>query len=383
MTLRSHKKPPTTVWSPWTKTESKPDTLDRALEGHHAPSIPRLPSVPRPTRFAAALVALLAAGLAASGDSSIAADPDPQKTENVTTAEYVASETEQRAHVVPVAHSTGRTAPKLKWLPAPASRSARPTRSAGGDAPIHRLSTVQTAQFTLPVPDAAVQAGATDPFDDPFGDAKKVVRRNVAAKPLDDRALDADKAPLTPGGSLLQLPPSIDTPPEPEGFRQDQDLNDLLAREPSTRVDDCRTPADLKAIDQIGYDVTPLDGTFPQECRLGDEPLEPRAWAPVTFMWKATGLCHKPAYFDDVHLERYGHSAGPYTQPLLSAAHFFLTVPVLPYKMGLYPPGECMYTLGYYRPGSCAPYLLDPLPLSLRAAVAEAGVWTGMAFLVP
>ena len=70
-------------------------------------------------------------------------------------------------------------------------------------------------------------------------------------------------------------------------------------------------------------------------------------------------------------------------QPVISGAHFFVTVPVLPYKMGLYPPEECIYTLGYYRPGSCAPYLLDPIPLSIRAGLAEAGVWTGMVFLVP
>ena len=33
-----------------------------------------------------------------------------------------------------------------------------------------------------------------------------------------------------------------------------------------------------------------------------------------------------------------------------------------------------MYTLGYYRPGSCAPYMLDPLPISVRAGLMEAGV---------
>jgi hypothetical protein len=325
----------------------------------------------------------MAAGLASSGNAILAAAPRSKQAETVTTADYVASETDQRSHVVPVAHSTGHTAPQLNWRPAGATRSAGPKQPALADAPILPLSTVQAAQFTLPVPDPAVPTGARDPFDDPFADAKKDLRHDVAAKPLDDRVLGSDKAPLTPAASLPQLPASIDAAPEPEGPRRDQGLKDLLAREPSVNLEECRSPADLKAIDQIGYDVTPPDGTFPQECRLGDEQMEPRVWAPVTFMWKASGLCHKPAYFDDVHLERYGHATGPYTQPLLSAAHFFLTVPILPYKMGLYPPGECMYTLGYYRPGSCAPYLLDPLPLSVRAAVAEAGVWTGMAFLIP
>jgi hypothetical protein len=104
---------------------------------------------------------------------------------------------------------------------------------------------------------------------------------------------------------------------------------------------------------------------------------------PTTFAWKASGLCHKPLYFEDVHLERYGHSWGPYLQPVISQGHFFLSVPVLPYMMGLCPPRECQYTLGYYRPGSCAPYMLDPLPISIRAALFEAGAWTGAAYLIP
>ena len=84
-----------------------------------------------------------------------------------------------------------------------------------------------------------------------------------------------------------------------------------------------------------------------------------------------------------MQLERYGHSWGPYLQPVISQGHFFLTVPILPYLMGVDPPCECIYTLGYYRPGSCAPYMLDPLPISARAGLLEAGVWVGGVFLVP
>ena len=51
--------------------------------------------------------------------------------------------------------------------------------------------------------------------------------------------------------------------------------------------------------------------------------------------------------------------------------------------MGVYPPNECMYTLGYYRPGSCAPYMIEPVPISVRGALWEAGAWVGAAYLVP
>jgi hypothetical protein len=100
----------------------------------------------------------------------------------------------------------------------------------------------------------------------------------------------------------------------------------------------------------------------PTECALGDEQYTPRFWQPVTFTWKASAVCHKPLYFEERQLERYGHTTGPFTEPVLSGAHFFLNVAVLPYKMGMNPPNECQYPLGYYRPGSCAPRLLPPDP---------------------
>jgi len=121
----------------------------------------------------------------------------------------------------------------------------------------------------------------------------------------------------------------------------------------------------------------------PMTCDLAAGEFVPRTWATTDFHWQASGLCHKPAYFEDVHLERYGHSWGPYVQPVMSGAHFFLNVPILPYKMGLYPPGECVYTLGYYRPGSCAPYMLDPIPLSVRAGLAQAGAMVGLFHVIP
>ena len=118
---------------------------------------------------------------------------------------------------------------------------------------------------------------------------------------------------------------------------------------------------------------------LPQECTLGDEEFAGRNWMASTFTWKASALCHKPLYFEDHQLERYGHTAGPILQPVLSGAHFFTSIAVLPYKMGINPPSECRYPLGYYRPGSCAPWILDPVPLSLRGALYQSmGVAVGV-----
>jgi hypothetical protein len=110
----------------------------------------------------------------------------------------------------------------------------------------------------------------------------------------------------------------------------------------------------------------------PPECRLGDDATGSRNWQPTTFTWKASALCHKPLYFEEEQLERYGHSAGPIRQPVLSAVHFALNVALSSYHTGVHPPSECMYALGYYRPGSCAPWLVQAFPLSLRGALAQA-----------
>jgi hypothetical protein len=122
---------------------------------------------------------------------------------------------------------------------------------------------------------------------------------------------------------------------------------------------------------------------LPTECTLGYEPYVARSPAPATFTWKAAALHHKPLYFEEVQLERYGHTAGPLLQPALSGLHFLKSTVTLPYQMGIHPPHECQYPLGYYRPGNCAPWLVPPLPVSVRGGAAEAGAVLGAIFVIP
>jgi hypothetical protein len=122
---------------------------------------------------------------------------------------------------------------------------------------------------------------------------------------------------------------------------------------------------------------------YPCECRLEGETFQPRRFASTTMTWKATGVCHKPLYFEDWNLERYGHSYGCLADPFVSAAHFFVTLPVLPYKTGVELPWECVYPLGYYRPGSCAPWTCPAPPISPRGFAVEAATITGLVFLLP
>ena len=121
---------------------------------------------------------------------------------------------------------------------------------------------------------------------------------------------------------------------------------------------------------------------LPTVCLLGNRGGSPyRSWAQQTVTWKASSLCHKPLYFENRQLERYGHSRGPFAQPLHSTAHFFTSLISLPYQTAINPANECQYALGFFRPGGCAPWLKDPIPISLEAAGRQALITTGAAFI--
>jgi hypothetical protein len=122
---------------------------------------------------------------------------------------------------------------------------------------------------------------------------------------------------------------------------------------------------------------------LPSRCGTGFEPFEGRQFVASSVQWTASGLCHKPLYFEQVQLERYGHTLGPILQPVVSSAHFFGSIAVLPYQQGIHPPNECQYALGYYRPGDCAPYMLRPIPWSLRGGLTQAAAVTGAVGLIP
>ncbi len=122
---------------------------------------------------------------------------------------------------------------------------------------------------------------------------------------------------------------------------------------------------------------------LPMTCSLGSEQIAARVYEPTTVAWKASGLCHKPLYFEEIQLERSGHEYGPIIQPAISSVHFFKNIAFLPYKMGINPMTECQYSLGHYRPGNCAPWSIEPIPLSLRGAAAQAKIITGAALVLP
>lgn len=199
----------------------------------------------------------------------------------------------------------------------------------------------------------------------------------------------------------LQQPPSVGQPPVDDAIIAAEREAAAAEAERIDEQDESLYDPDADArriyrpISQVSVNTALPPGALPQTMErqegdpppvimpiIGDRRLE-GGWGDQMFQWSATQFCHQPLYFEEVNLERYGYQCNPVLQPLVSGAHFFLTVPALPYKMTVNPPRECVYTLGYYRPGDRVPWQRNFLPWDTRAAAVQAGVAVGLVFLIP
>ena len=173
--------------------------------------------------------------------------------------------------------------------------------------------------------------------------------------------------PMQPPRTLLQPPATLsDNPPPGATFQSAPPQPSMQSTPGEERFVLCdKTTLSLKSIKEISYDIRPTrTGQLPEECIMESEPFYGRHFSQTCFHWKASALSTKGAYFEDVQLERYGHSRCPALQPIVSGAKFIATIPLLPYRMAVTPPSECVYTLGHFRSGNRSPYIREPSLIS-------------------
>ena len=123
-----------------------------------------------------------------------------------------------------------------------------------------------------------------------------------------------------------------------------------------------------------------------------------RPWMLTSCEWEAPATRHLPLLFEEPNLERLGYTnrcyldfcgyeAGPRTaeclQPIISGAHFFGSLAIVPYLSGYQSPCEPVYTLGVDRPGSPVCHRKHLIPLSLKGALYQAAAVTGLVFYIP
>ncbi len=173
--------------------------------------------------------------------------------------------------------------------------------------------------------------------------------------------------------------------PEPTSDDLADPLTRLLGQQPDEYI---------RPIGDLGADIAFKPGPLPEKYdRLAAEKFaragevvaafgSDRPWPPFTYAYVAPGLCHRPLYFEEPNVERYGYQLGC-VQSVVSGAHFFATVPFLPYKMVLSRPHDCRYTLGQYRPGDYTPFQRTRFVWDTKAAAAQMGVVVGLVFLIP
>jgi hypothetical protein len=218
--------------------------------------------------------------------------------------------------------------------------------------------------------------------------------------PFGDDTPFGEEAPLKRSENELPEPPEQEVPERMNQKLPDRagsELPDLDRADESTRgTVHCPTPEELsewfKPLNQINMRARPAEGRMPIDCSTqlfysptgqGGCAVPSRNWAISEYNWVPSNLSAQPAYWDDVPLERYGQSICPAAQPGISGAKFFLTFPIIPYKIGVDRTHDLIYTLGYYRPGSPMPAVRQTLPFEWDAVAFEALAVTGMVFILP
>lgn len=230
--------------------------------------------------------------------------------------------------------------------------------------------------------------------DDPFGAIE--APEDPFETVLSDSPVDADS--YVPTRSRWENQQTNYQGPVAEGSQQ-QAAEELPKGSAATPQDPCAA-ARFKPLSELGIGIAQPDGQSPTDfatpCweQINAGQTMGRCWPTLTYQWDATCLCYQPLYFEEANAERYGYicndcyscccSPQDCLQSACSAAHFFGTIPCLPYCIAAECPTECVYTLGNYRPGTCGvPWRWNYPSCKPIAAAATAGVYTGLIFAIP
>lgn len=196
-------------------------------------------------------------------------------------------------------------------------------------------------------------------------------------------AMSPDKLlPPEPIAAMAQLPvpdASVSNTPGMEDtvFRPISQIQPYYAYSPTGKQPGeylCRLPSEAPETDRARCpEIQPLPAAGSTD----------RHFAMFDYCWVPSNLRHKPLYFEDVALERYGQKYPHGLQPFVSIAKFGVQGIGLPYQLAMDPIWRDIYPLGYYRPGDNAPELIYQVPFNLQAAAAAGGTYTGLIFLFP
>lgn len=260
--------------------------------------------------------------------------------------------------------------PEVAIEAVPAARAGAPADIGSDDLPFPLL------------PSEPVWILTVTPPDDDVPEIPSAIQKSAAPKPV------------------VAEPPAVERPAEP-GTARLAELQPAPAEAAARRAESApdAPPVQqlrIKTIREIRVgSITEPDTELRQYARyqakerykipveFGEQEFVARNFAPTAALFEAPDLSYYPLYFQDPALERYGHTYHPLVQPAVSVARFGTQLVGLPYQMVIDPP-FCLETgLGWLDPGDCNPKLHYQIPWNARAAAVEAGVITGLIFLIP
>lgn len=244
-------------------------------------------------------------------------------------------------------------------------------------------------------PPAAPAAESECQMDDPFGvieTADDPFETVLSDSPVDAGSYVPTRSRWENNQTNYQGP-VVGTP--------DQHGAEELPKGSAVTLQDPCSAARFKPLGELGIGIGQPNGPSPTDFATpcwdqinSSGPYVGRCWPTFTYQWDSTCLCYQPLYFEEVNAERYGYICNDYCgcccspqnclQSACSAAHFFGTVPCLPYCLVAECPTECVYTLGHYRPGTCGvPWQRNYPSCKPVAAAGTAGIYTGLIFAIP
>jgi hypothetical protein len=131
-------------------------------------------------------------------------------------------------------------------------------------------------------------------------------------------------------------------------------------------ADEAFKPLDqIQVVPRLDRPVLPEDRAtdlFSPPAPASPEALRRADWQTSVYAWTPPEFFHRPLYFDDQPLERYGQSVHPRLQPAVSTGKFFKDVVFLPYYLVIDGHHQWVSPLGWDRPGSYATPIRERFP---------------------
>lgn len=207
-------------------------------------------------------------------------------------------------------------------------------------------------------------------------------------KPIDDAVPKVDAPPV----------PVPADPPEkdPKAPKTDGDAYPYVGVPERNLIFKIETPGELEkriirelvaaqkqpgkpAPDPKGYQFPPLPVLSPPGVAYTPKTS---AYPPVAKQIEPNYVVHRRLYFEEKNTERFGWDAGA-LQPAISTLYFYRDVLLWPSRLGSNLCERFDASAGKCLPGSPVPYYLYPRDIDLWGGLIGAGVYTGVAVVLP